>query len=651
MRERIERKLEALGYDAMECNFSSVLSLSAPPAGPYEEILIELDAARAAEPGAGWPLAFKGKALANLGRYEEARGELTRSLALEPDSGLTRAWLGSVELLSGRYAEALRELDRALESGAGRSWARFYRAAGLFASGEEEKGGSELRLIDKSNVEAWLAGAAFRVLLAIRAGDFDAGLKTLAPLLRARPNAGWGYALRARLRKGQGDKAACLRDFETALKLSPSSWIYLERSRVYEELGDLLRSLDDVDAAVALDGPSAACSLRRGHLQVCRRHYHLAIPEYTEALRLDPACREAYLERASVHCIREDFDAAIADMASAEKMSGGDPSLTLERLRMAIYAGKTEGVSRELEAVAARDSALLLQSRFLAGCLSLKTRSYARAAEEFGDAISPAGDSDHDQKTAFYRVIARGLSAPGGRTFAPAAAARLHICGLGIKPPYTAGLETLRAILACDFIFNNLSEPEIAGMLRLLSREGRPTMFDVRGADARWTKTIFREIRPGRTVGFVTRGHPLVCGGLAFSLMEECRRRGVEWELFGSVSSMDTLAIETADGRGGRYWGQQVLDYSAVFSEHFSLDARLPTVVYFNATAMELSKKDHLRFCATLEKSYSRSQPCYFYGRSFHVKPDVIALAELRDRHGKIDPSFTLLIPPKRARA
>ena len=337
-------------------------------------------------------------------------------------------------------------------------------------------------------------------------------------------------------------------------------------------------------------------------------------------------------------------------MAHAERLSGGDPRMSLERLRMSIYAGKTGGVAKELKTLAAAHPALRLRVRFLAGCLSLKTGAYLRAAREFESAVLPGGAGDHDRKAAFYRAAAEGLGAPGGRVFAPAVKARLHICGLGIKPPYTTGLETLRAIKACDFVFNNLSEPEIAGLLRLLSREGRPTMFDVRGADARWTKTIFREIRPGRTVGFVTRGHPLVCGGLAFSLMEECRRQGVEWELFGSVSSMDTLAIETADGRDGRYWGQQVLDYSSVFSEHFTLDPRLPTVIYFNATALTLSKADHLRFCANLEKLYSASQPCHFYGRSFHVKPDLIELSELREKHGEIDPSFTLLIPPHEAR-
>ena len=643
----VERALSSLGYDGLEANFSCIFTLAAPPPDSYAKVLARLEGEIAAGPGAARPLALKGKALSNLGRYDEARPALERAVALEPESGEARAWLGRLELLTGRFAESLKELDRALKLGGDASWTRFYRAASLFALGRAEEGAEDLLRIADSNPDARLAGRAFQALLQIQSEKFAEALRSLEPVLRARPSAAWVYALRARVHKGLGDKAACLRDFDKALKFGPASWIRLERARVYEELGDILRSLDDVDAAIALDGPSAALFMRRAHLQVCRRHYHLAIPDYTEAIRLEPNHREAYLERATVHCIRENLDSAIADAASAEELSGGDPSVSLERLRMSIYAGKTDGVSKELEAIAAKAPALGSQARFLSGCLSLKMGAYPEAAAEFSRALSPAADAEHDRKASFYRVVAHGLSGPPMKRIAPTDRARLRIIGLGIKPPYTTSVETLRAIRSCDFIFNNLSEPEIAGLLRLLSKECQPTMFDVRGADSRWTKTIFKEVRRGRTVGFVTRGHPLVCGGLACSLMEECGRRDVDFAVYASVSSMDTLAIETADGRDGRYWGQQVLDYSAVFNDEFTLDTRLPAVIYFNATALVLTAREHRRFCEAMEKRYSAAQLCYFYGRSFHVKPDLMRLSELRGRHGKIDPSFTLLMPPK----
>lgn len=638
------RLLEALSYDGLEANFSCILALAPPRPGPYAEALEALEAELAARPGAGGARALKGKALLNLGRHEEARRELERSLAEEPEAGGARAWLASAELHGGRFASAESQASLALARDAGDGWARFYLAAALLASGRAAEGERELGLVS-APAEARLAAGALVSLLRSQAGSFEEALRAFEPVARARPKAGWCLALRARLHKALGDKAACLRDLDAAVACDPAAWILLDRSRVFEELGDLQRALDDVNAAMAVDGPSADLLRRRAHLQVCRRHYHLAIPDLTAAIRLNPAASEPYLERAMVQCIRENLAEAVADAALAEKASGGAPAVSLERLRMQIYAGKTAGVSRELAALSKAAPGFADQAVFLSGCLKLKTRAYADAAVEFGRA--GAGD----RRASFFRTIAAGLSSAPARPKARPAAARLLILGLGIKPPYTVGLETLRAISSCDFVFNNLSEPEIAGMLRLLSTECRPTMFDVRGADARWTRTIFKEVRPGRTVGFVTRGHPLVCGGLACSLIEECVRRGVEYEILGSVSSMDTLAIETMPVRDTAYPGTQVLDYSSVFNEEFRLDTRLPAVIYFNSTAPELSKKDHLRFCAALEKSYSASQPCWFYGRSFHVKPDLIRLSDLRGRHGKIDSSFTLLLPPKGALA
>lgn len=145
-----------------------------------------------------------------------------------------------------------------------------------------------------------------------------------------------------------------------------------------------------------------------------------------------------------------------------------------------------------------------------------------------------------------------------------------------------------------------------------------------------------------------TRGHPLVCGGLACSLMEECARAGVEYRVYGSVSSMDTLGAFALHDAVGGLPGQQALDYSSVFSGgRFVLDTSLPAVIYFNATVSELSARDYARFCARLEDAYSQRHPCYFYGRSFTVAPDLIELRELRKHHGRIDPSFTLLIPAR----
>src|SRR6185295_7945707 len=125
-------------------------------------------------------------------------------------------------------------------------------------------------------------------------------------------------------------------------------------------------------------------------------------------------------------------------------------------------------------------------------------------------------------------------------------------------------------------------------------------MFDISGGGRAWTQTIFEQVAPGRTVGFVTRGHPLVCGGLAYNLIRECRERRVDYRIFSAVSSMDALTQAPWEGGSGALAGAQVFDYSTVSADPFSLDPRLPAVIYFNSSITTLPKDAYLDFCAAL---------------------------------------------------
>lgn len=476
----------------------------------------------------------------------------------------------------------------------------------------------------------------------MRSGDLDAALKT-ARTLSGPENCG-ARVLSSKILGLKGDKAAAFRELAEALKREPAAWIFLERSRLHEEMGDIPRALADVNSAIAADGGKAEFYLRRAHLQVCRRHYHLAVPDFSTALELEPGNVQALLGRGMVEAHRGDFTAALADLGLARKAAPGDLGVALEEARQRIAAGKLSGLLKELAAASARDEAA---ADFLKGCYWLKRRRCARACAEFESAMARTGDPGFGLKVGFHLALARGLRAGSGPKPAPKRGrARLYICGLGINPPYTASIETWRAIQACDFVFNNLSELEISGLLGLLAPACEPTMFDVRGADYRWTRAIFRKIKPGMTVGFVTRGHPLVCGGLAASLIQECRAVGADYRVFAAVSSMNTLAAQALPPEAQGFGGQQVLDYSSIFDEGFRLDLALPAVLYFNATVLELARERYDRFCSILEGLYGESHPCFFYGRSFSAAPEIMELRALREFHSKIDPSYTLLLGP-----
>lgn len=637
----LERRLKGAGLDGLAANFRCIADTGTLPI-PSQRLLLGALGRMRGVPKARL-LAVEGKILSNLARLEEAASALERALTLDPHQEEARSWLAGAYLLAGRFKDCLSQARAASPF----PWSSFYRAAALAALERPAEAQAALKpLLEKrAETEPALAGRALFALLAARQGQREEALRVMDSVVAARPDDAWPYALRSRL-QGGGDKAACLRDLATAIRRKPPVWVYLERSRLHEELGDLPRALRDVDAAIAVEGPSSELFLRRAHIQVCRRHYHLAAPDYTRAISLRPDDGRAYLGRAMVFCIRNRLSEAVEDAARAEALSG-DPAVSLERIRMQIYAGDTARVDLDLEGLKTGFPEFALQAEFLKGCHALKQGRYGEAVSCFDASRSPEGVAGLDLKATFHKTVALSLAGAARMEKPGAGTSRLLICGLGIRPPYTATADVLRAIRDSDFVFNNLSEPEVASLLRLLSVEGRPTMFDIRGADERWTRTIFKEIRPGRTVAFVTRGHPLVCGGLAGSLIEESARQGVEYRIFSAVSSMNTLAVDALPDRLGGFGGQQVLDYSSVFSKGFSLDTRVPAVVYFNATIQEMPLGTYLRFCGLLEKVYGRGHRCYFYGRNFAAAADLVPLRELRGYHGRLDPSYTLLIPPR----
>lgn len=581
--------------------------------------------------------ALKGRLLSVLGRREEALAALRASVkAGQPRS---KVWLAEELIFAGRLEEAA----AGLEASEGEPWAAALRAAALLGLGRDASAALEAAS-RRGGEEAALA----RALTGLSLGGEDLkGARRLfrgaAALSRGRA---WPFVLSARVSRAAGDRAACLEDLDSAVAREPRAWVFLERSRILEELGDMDRALADCDAAIAAEGETPELLQRRAHVQICRRHYHLAEPDLGRAALLARKDPRPLLTRSQVRLIRGDIRGAASDAQGA--LMRGDDAAALEAAALRICTGRLDGLEKLLGAIERRSPELSGGVSFQRGSLALKRRDYAQAAEHYALAAERGGPAGLGLKAGFHRTVALGLGRTGDRLEPPPGedAARLVICGLGIRPPYTATLDALRMVAACDFVFNNLSEPEIGGLIWLLSDEGEPTMFDVRGADARWTRTIFRHVSKGRTTGFVTRGHPHVCGGLAASLIAECRRQGVEWRVYPAVSSMDTLAFEAFPGSAA-FWGQQVLDWSTFFVPETTVDARVPCVVYFNASVALVSEADYRRFCDRLASIWGAAHRLLFYGRSFNERPESLPVSALRRWHGRIDPSFTLLIPPR----
>lgn len=638
MNEPLRTRLLAAGLDAFAEYFRVVTDGGPADSSEYVRALKELAGARGAE-----ARAWRGRVRACLG-LPDAGTDL--EAAVRASVPRARVWLAALRLGEGRYDEVKDLLGPEAEE----PWGRFVRACAHLGAGKAAEAAADLKIVLSSQDDEQSAAAAGLWALSESAvGNTKRARVLLAAAARLKPKAAWPWVLLGRVERAAQDKAACFRALAAAIKREDSAWTRLERSRMHEALGDMDRALDDATAAIAHSPRSTAPLLWRAHVQTCRRHYHLAAPDYARALKLDASCVPARRGRAAIHLVRGYPAAALADARAAERASPGSPEAVLERARFQIYANDaTPALDRETAAAVRGAKEIAWKAVFLRGCRLLKARRFGQAARVFAQSGLAPVPVEAALKSSFYGGIASGLDAT--KDLIPQRPAsdrpRLLICGLGIVPPYTASLQSLRMILSCDYVFNNLSEPEIADLLWLLSSKGEPTMFDIRGADSRWTKTIFRRVKPGTTTGFVTRGHPQVCGGLAASLIEEGKLVGADVEVYPAVSSINTLAINALPGRLGSFWGLQVMDYSTVFEPQFRMDRRVPTIMYFNASVQLITAEEYARFCARLEDAVGRGRRIYFYGRNFSVAPDLVPVEAARGWYGRIDPSYTLLIPP-----
>src|SRR5206468_159183 len=126
-----------------------------------------------------------------------------------------------------------------------------------------------------------------------------------------------------------------------------------------------------------------------------------------------------------------------------------------------------------------RDAA---EAAVLEGQLELRLGRPAAARALFARALGSLEASDGLALQARFWALVAGVCADDRAPARPGP--ELRLCGLGLFPPYTATLETLREIRGCDVLVNNLSEIETWDVLRLLRPDLRCVTYIDGGNDA-----------------------------------------------------------------------------------------------------------------------------------------------------------------------
>lgn len=604
------KALKVLGFDSETENVRCLIPLERCPA-EYEDWLKRLGAG-----GSPDRQALKGKLLVDLGRSEEAL-PLLEAAAKGAARLPAKAWLGECLILLGRLDEALRALDDgACDSKTG-PWGFFFRAAARLAAGDADGARSDCGKFQAAQPGA--AALALRAMLSAQAQRWDQARADLAAAAKAAAAESWPLALLAAASSSAGDLPGAKKALLEALARRPSARLHAELARVNEKLGIIFEAIENAAQAVKLE-PCVEYHVLKAHLHDCWREGELAAEEYGKALSFGPDPSLLFMRSrtlASAGRLKE----ALADGEAALAAVPDDENLAAWRHQLLLYNGREAAAARALAPLLCRKSPFAL---FAQGYALLRKKRYAQAAREFARCASLIPEGALGRKADFYRRVAEIMAAPAPRR---AAKPGFHLLGLGVNPPYSAPAAALRAIAACDVVFNNIMGEESFEFLRPFCPDVRPVAYHQMNDEGILSDRMLAEVRPGRTVGFVTRGNAIVYGPLGTELLRRCRAQGVPWKCVASVCSFDTFSARTGSGPFAQ--GQFVADSKAI-APGIALDTGSPMTIFVDLWAPEGSYE---RMCAGLSKAYGRSRTCLVFDHVVDQAPmsrEIGALPALR---------------------
>jgi len=427
----------------------------------------------------------------------------------------------------------------------------------------------------------------------------------------------------------------------------------LERAQALSDAGSVVEAIEEIDRLIQI-APEVSLHLRKARFLLQRRNYEEVARELDDAERLAPGDRSVSVVRAELFVLTDRLAQAQAEFEAALARAPSDESLRLARLSILIQRGLTELAGPEIASLS-RDGSqrTRLEARLYGGLLALKVRDHRAAEAELKALMKELPEADPvSMRARFYWAASRAVDPEfrrrQGMDLTPGKPSTLYLCGLGIFPPYTASLEVIHALSLCDVIFNNVAGPEVRILLGEFCADIRPASYQAWQDEPKWADRIFAELDKGRTVGFITRGHPLVFGGLAVELVRRCVSRKIDHRTFGAVSSIDHLLAFTGKGLGDDFGGIQALDRPAIERAQ-TMNTTIPLLACFYS-GMETTA-EVVGFQRSLERFYPPEHLCWMFGPKYDVDPAVVAVGALAKVYPKVHSSLMLYVPPAAAAA
>jgi tetratricopeptide (TPR) repeat protein len=579
--------------------------------------------------------ALRGRALSLLGRGDEAAKTFDAAIALDAKSAEPWVWRGEMHLLAGRRDEARRDLDKAVSLSKGSPWPRLLRAVCLLTGGDVEGAQKELAALAPLPEAALVAA-----LLEGQRGEARKGVDALTPELAARPT-GPLFAVRALLRLGLGDLPGGLADLHAAAALEPSAWILMQRADALNRSGFFRPALADSAAAAALLPDSPEPHQQAANIYFDQAFYPEALAEMELALQRRPDDADMLARRARFHLVLGRLEEAEKGLDRAIELAPDSGQLRFERLNVIALRGRYAEVLKALKAGALQEPFL----SYLTGYVLCRKGDRAAAVKPFL-AAAAASEGGFAERCRFYALVCRVLSKPEGKV---PPRPRFYLCGVGIHHPYQITVEILRALDACEVLYNNLGDPQVSEFLGLFRGEVRAiTRVDNEPAMGR-VQRIIAGLKLGKTSGFVTRIHPFIYRRIANDLVTVCEEKKITYQAFGAVSLTEVAwGLGTAEpdhGPARGPFGLRVFDLVHLIKHPGQLEPKHPTIVYAIA-----NDDDRRSFGALVRETHAADQKVYFLAGSGDREQQVVS-APVKDFEAKLlslDLGTVMYLPPRR---
>ena len=106
---------------------------------------------------------------------------------------------------------------------------------------------------------------------------------------------------------------------------------YQSRALAYESIGDNERALQDFDRSIKLDSQDASAYMNRGSLHLLRQSYDKALDDLNAALALRPTVPKLFLIRGRIFQVQGDSKAALKDTEEAVRLWPDSSTCLMER--------------------------------------------------------------------------------------------------------------------------------------------------------------------------------------------------------------------------------------------------------------------------------------------------------------------------------